>query len=248
MAIGQRLVQILSERGLSPMDLVEKTGISHTTVYNWIKGVQEPTPRNREVICKALRIADSELFTDVRRPATTPPDSFWFVLQHLGYTPDDLSVLTAEDWRIIRSVLEPLIHTTLERRGKSLRQVASHPTSKYIFIVDDEIRMCHILASALPERGFVTDYAFNGRAALDRLLKRKEKPDLILLDLHMPGMDGYEFLRQIRHVNDEAKVIIVTAHPADLAELHAADLKIEGYFEKPIIVTDVVDKAEELLR
>ena len=101
---------------------------------------------------------------------------------------------------------------------------------------------------ALQERGFVTDYAFNGRAALDRLLKRKEKPDLILLDLHMPGMDGYEFLRQIRHVNDEAKVIIVTAHPTDLAELHAADLNIEGYFEKPIIVKDVVDKAEELLR
>ena len=77
MAIGQRLVQILSERGLSPMDLVEKTGISHTTVYNWIKGVQEPTPRNREVICKALRIADSELFTDVHRSVTTPPPSLF---------------------------------------------------------------------------------------------------------------------------------------------------------------------------
>ncbi len=248
MAIGQRLVQILSERGLSPMDLVEKTGISHTTVYNWIKGVQEPTPRNREVICRALHIAESELFTDSNHPVTAQPDSFWFVLQHLGYTPDDLSVLTAEDWRIIRSVLEPLIHTTLERRGKSPRMLTSHPTSNYIFVIDDEIRMCHILASALQERGFVTDYAFNGRAALDRLLKRKEKPDLILLDLHMPGMDGHEFLRQIREVSNESKVIVVTAHPTDMAELHAADLKIEGYFEKPIIVKDVVDKAEELLR
>jgi DNA-binding response OmpR family regulator len=166
----------------------------------------------------------------------------------LGYTPDDLSVLTADDWRIIRSVLEPLIHTTLERRGKSLQKVVSSPTSKYIFVIDDEIKMCHILAGALQERGFVTDYAFNGRAALDRLLKRKEKPDLILLDLHLPGMAGYEFLRQIRQVSTESKVIVVTAHPTDLAELHAADLKIEGYFEKPIIVKDVVDKAEELLR
>ena len=248
MAIGQRLVEILSKRGLSPMDLVEKTGISHTTIYNWIKGAQEPTPRNREAICKALRIAESELFTDANQRVTTQLDSFWFVLQHLGYTPDDLSVLTADDWRIIRSVLEPLIHTTLERRGKTARAAASELTSKYIFIIDDEIKMCHILAGALQERGFVTDYAFNGRAALDRLLKRNEKPDLILLDLHMPGMDGHEVLRQIRQVSNEAKVIVVTAHPTDLAELHAADLKIEGYFEKPIIVKDVVDKAEELLR
>ena len=248
MAIGERLVQILSERGLSPMNLVEKTGISHTTVYNWIKGVQEPTPKNREVICKALHIAESELFAESHHPVIVQPDSFWFVLQHLGYTPDDLSVLTAEDWRIIRSVVEPLIHTTLERRGQRPRSVASSPTSKYILIVDDEIRTCHLLASALQERGFVTDYAFNGRAALDRLLKRKEKPDLILLDLHMPGMDGAEFLRQIRQVSSESKVIVVTAHPSDLAELHAADLKIEGYFEKPIIVKDVVDQAEEVLR
>ena len=248
MSIGQQLVHILSERGLSPMDLVEKTGISHTTVYNWLKGVQEPTPKNREVICKALQIAESALFTDGHRPVTAQPDAFWFVLQHLGYSPDDLSVLTADDWRIIRSVLEPLIHTTLERRTSSLRQKATLSTSKQIFIIDDEIRICHLLAGALQERGFVAHYAFNGRAALDRLLQGQEKPDLILLDLHMPGMDGYEFLRQIRQVNHEAKVIIVTAHPTDLAELHAADLNIEGYFEKPITIKDVVDKAEELLR
>ena len=230
------------------MDLVEKTGISHTTIYNSIKGIQEPTPKNREVVCKALHIAESELFTESRHPITAQPDSFWFVLQHLGYTPDDLSVLTDDDWRIIRSVLEPLIQTTLERRGKSPRGLTTSPTAKYIFIVDDEIRMCHILASALQERGFVTDYAFNGRAALDRLLKRNEKPDLILLDLHMPGMDGYQFLRQIRQVNSESKVIVVTAHPSDLADLHAADLKIEGYFEKPLIVKDVVNQTEDLLR
>lgn len=253
MAIGQRLAQILSARGLSPMDLVEKTGFSHTTIYNWIKGVQEPTPKHREVICKTLQITESELFTESARPATTTqPDSFWFILQQIGYTPDDLSVLTAEDWRMIRSVLEPLIQTTLERRGRSPRpmagDVAASPTSKYIFIVDDEIRMCHILSNALQERGFVTDYAFNGRAALDRLLKRKETPDLILLDLHMPGMDGYEFLRQVRAANSESKVVVITGHPSDLADLHAADLKIEGFFEKPIIIKDVVDQAEELLR
>lgn len=248
MAIGQRLVQILSKRGLSPMDLVEKTGISHTAVYNWIKGVQEPTPRNRETICKALQIAESELFVDSNHPVTTQVDSFWSVLQHLGYSPDDLSALTTDDWRVIRSVVEPLIHTTLERRGKHAPATAGKVASKYVFIIDDEIRMCHILASALQERGFTTDYVFNGRAALDRLLKRKDKPDLIFLDLHMPGMDGHELLRQIREVNQEAKVIVITAHPTDLVELHAADLKLEGYFEKPIIVKDVVDKAEELLR
>lgn len=52
--------------------------------------------------------------------------------------------------------------------------------------------MCHILASALQERGFVTDHAFNGRAASDRLLKRKEKPDLILLDLVKNVVDQAE--------------------------------------------------------
>lgn len=180
--------------------------------------------------------------------ATESRDIFRAVLEKFGYTPDDLAKLSEEDWETIRSVLGPLIQKLLERKAPLGNNPSDPAKSRSVFIVEDEIKICHVLAGALRDRGFTVDYAFNGKSALTRLLQRKEKPDLVLLDLRMPMMGGFEFLRKLRKVNTHSKVIVVTAHAEDVVELHASELAIEGYFEKPFNVPELLKKVEDLLR
>ncbi len=180
--------------------------------------------------------------------ATEVVDPIRAILEKLGYTPDDFAKLSEEDWETMRSVIGPLFEKLLERKAKVGGKAPNPGKPRSVFIVDDEIKLCHLVASALRERGFKVDYAFNGKGALERLIKRGEKPDVILLDLRMPMMDGFEFLRKLRKINTHSKVIIVTAHAQDVVDLHAMDLAIEGYFEKPINLPDLLAKVEELLK
>ena len=181
--------------------------------------------------------------------ATQTDDPLRAILERFGYTSDDLAPLNEEDWETIRTVLDPLIKQLLERKAKLGRRSDHPPKAKSVFIVEDEIKICHVLASALRDRGFAVDYAFNGQSALRRLLRNGHTPDLILVDLRMPHMGGFEFLRKLRKVNMSSKVIVVTGHPEDIVELqvHATDLKLEGYFEKPFHLQELLAKAEELL-
>lgn len=82
---------------------------------------------------------------------------------------------------------------------------------KDILVVEDEAYLCDLVADLLESEGHTARTASNGREALDRLLERK--PQLILLDLMMPVMDGWEFIRALRS-NQEWRnipVIVVTA-------------------------------------
>ena len=80
--------------------------------------------------------------------------------------------------------------------------------SKTILVVDDEERMRALLRAYLTQEGFTVLTAANGREALQ--VARQLKPDLIVLDVMMPEMDGYTFLRLYRQ-DQGAPVIVVTA-------------------------------------
>jgi two-component system OmpR family response regulator len=72
------------------------------------------------------------------------------------------------------------------------------------------------------------------------------KPDIVLLDLKMPDIDGVEVLKIIRKVS-EVPVVIITGHPQEVSEIHLADLKIEGYIEKPISLAAVLNTLKYLI-
>ncbi|MBI3319706.1 MAG: response regulator [Candidatus Omnitrophica bacterium] len=190
---------------------------------------------------------DMGIEVPIERPAAGAEEALWAILRKLGFTPDDLNKLSEDDWETVRSVVAPLIQKLLERKAK-VGNTAPVEKGRTVFIVEDEIKICHLLAGVLRDRGFQVDYAFNGKSALGLLLKRGDKPDLILLDLHMPLMGGLEFLRKLRKINTHSKVIVVTAHAQDIVDLHAMDLSIEGYFEKPFDVQELLKKVEELFK
>ena len=245
MGVGQRIKQLRKQNGWFQKELAEKIRASVQAISNWEQNRAVPDSTNRRKLAQAFGITEADLFVESNVATADPIRA---ILERAGYAPDDLSGLAEDDWKILQSVVSPLLDQLLRRRSEAQSAPAksSHPST--VFIVDDEVKLCQTLATALRVRGFSVDFAFNGQSALETLLVKQEKPDLILLDLRMPILNGEQFLQQLRKVNSESKIIVMTGYPQDVVDLHANNLKIEGYFEKPFATTTVVEKVEELLR
>jgi len=101
-----------------------------------------------------------------------------------------------------------------------------------IVVVDDEVEICDFVKNFFKERNFEVFTAYNGEEALN--LIEAENPEIILLDVKMPVMDGIEVLKEIRKRNKPGKVIMVTAvedsEKAEEAKSHGA----AGYITKPL--------------
>jgi two-component system sensor histidine kinase/response regulator len=105
----------------------------------------------------------------------------------------------------------------------------STETSLYILVVDDVPSICSLVAIILRDEGYQVGTAHNGQEALARIAEAT--PDLVLLDLQMPVMDGWELHRRLREQDCCAPVVFMTAGPQARveAERHHAD----GYIAKP---------------
>ena len=113
-----------------------------------------------------------------------------------------------------------------------------------VLIVDDEEEFARTLANRLELRGLHAACAFSGEAALKDL--GCGLPDVLLLDMRMPGMSGVELLRALRLDNKieggrELAVIIVSGH-ADISDISAAEeLGIQAYVAKPVDFPELLD-------
>ena len=117
-----------------------------------------------------------------------------------------------------------------------------------ILLVDDEEDFITTLSERLSLRGFKTDTAFDGEAALHFL--DKNEVDIVVLDLKMPGMTGMEVLRKIRENNQRVMIIIQTGHGTDKEEEETAQLGVSSFLRKPVdiegLITCLKDAAASL--
>src|ERR671933_1253799 len=105
-----------------------------------------------------------------------------------------------------------------------------------VLVVDEDSTIRDVIALALSDAGYEVIEANDGAAAL--ALVRQRPPDVILLDMRMPIMDGWEFAQAYRHLpGPHAPVIVVTA-ASDPAE-RAAEIKADGYLAKPFQLDDL---------
>jgi len=103
---------------------------------------------------------------------------------------------------------------------------------KKILIVDDEPHIMELLSTALEDEGYRIIVANNGKEAVSQV--KKEKPQVMLLDIKMPDMDGVEVLRQMKKINKATSVIMMTAHGAMDTVVEAIKLGAYDYITKPI--------------
>jgi DNA-binding response OmpR family regulator len=114
-----------------------------------------------------------------------------------------------------------------------------------ILIVDDKLSAQRLLADYLTEKGYRTVLASNGRDAL--YVARHEKPDLVLLDIMMPQMDGYEFMRHFRK-DHRTPVIMLTAKLEETDKVVGLELGADDYVTKPFGMAELVARIRAVIR
>jgi DNA-binding response OmpR family regulator len=116
---------------------------------------------------------------------------------------------------------------------------------KTIMVVDDEKRLVALVESYLKQEGYRVVTAFNGREALT--VAQHESPDLIVLDVMMPEMDGYEFMRKHRADHD-TPIILLTARVDDEEKVIGLEVGADDYMTKPFRPRELVARVRAILR
>jgi two-component system alkaline phosphatase synthesis response regulator PhoP len=133
----------------------------------------------------------------------------------------------------------------------SLAAIASREVSRMskgkILVVDDEIYIVHILDFSLGMEGYDVVTALDGEQALERI--RSEKPDLIVLDIMMPKLDGYEVCKTIKSdpATKQIPVILLSAKGRNVDQKMGFDVGADDYITKPFSPRKLVERINQLL-
>ncbi|MBE9524421.1 MAG: response regulator transcription factor [Chloroflexi bacterium] len=114
-----------------------------------------------------------------------------------------------------------------------------------ILIIEDEPELVKVLRSYLEKAGFDVETAYRGDTGLS--LWEHTRPDLVLLDLNLPGMDGIDVAREIRRV-ENTPIVMLTARVEEMDQLIGLELGADDYITKPFSPRVVVAKVRAVLR
>jgi two-component system response regulator CpxR len=114
-----------------------------------------------------------------------------------------------------------------------------------ILLVDDDVELCGLLGEFLKREGFSIACEHEGHGALERALS--EKPDLIVLDVMLPGLDGFEILRRLR-AQSKIPVIMLTARGEDVDRIIGLELGADDYLPKPFNPRELAARIRAILR
>lgn len=112
-----------------------------------------------------------------------------------------------------------------------------------VLMVDDEAQFRATVNKLLTQRGFETILAENGRQAIEKI---NENPDVVILDIKMPDMDGHETLRQIKEKAPETPVIMLTGHGDDFSAMQAYEQGALDYLTKPCDINLLAGKIKDV--
>jgi two-component system alkaline phosphatase synthesis response regulator PhoP len=118
-------------------------------------------------------------------------------------------------------------------------------TPASVLLVDDEPQIVEILERYLSDEGFVVHKAYDGQAAVR--MAATEKPQLVLLDLKMPGMSGYDVFKEIR-ADSTVPIIMLTSRSEEVDRVVGLELGADDYITKPFSPREVVARIKAVLR
>ncbi len=115
-----------------------------------------------------------------------------------------------------------------------------------LLVIDDERMICDLLRAAFSAHGHEVFTATSGREGLE--LFRQRKPRFTMLDLCMPGMDGIEVLQEIRKINPDAPVIVLTGGGTDALEIRARGLGVTDFLRKALPLETLVKAVDRAMQ
>jgi two-component system OmpR family response regulator len=120
------------------------------------------------------------------------------------------------------------------------------PEGTRILVVDDEANITELISMALRYERFAVQAAHSGREALDAVLTFN--PDLVVLDIMMPGIDGFEVARRLRNGDSSLPILFLTARDATEDKIRGLTLGGDDYMTKPFSVEELVARIRAILR
>lgn len=116
----------------------------------------------------------------------------------------------------------------------------------HILLAEDEAVLGKLVIEAIENKGFTVDWAKNGSDAL--LAYKKEQPDICVLDVMMPGMDGFTLAKQIRAIDADIPILFLTARSQTTDVLKGYESGGNDYLRKPFSLEELYVRINELLR
>jgi two-component system KDP operon response regulator KdpE len=114
-----------------------------------------------------------------------------------------------------------------------------------VMVIDDEPPIRKLLRMGLTTQGYEVLEAANGKAALEML---KQNPDLVILDLGLPDIQGHELLRTIRSRNESVPVVVLSSRGDEAGKVQALDLGADDYVTKPFGMDELLARMRAALR
>jgi DNA-binding response OmpR family regulator len=114
-----------------------------------------------------------------------------------------------------------------------------------VLVVDDEVALAGVIASYFVREGFEVETAYDGIAAVEKA--RVNSPDLVVLDLMLPGLDGIEVCKEIRKFSD-AYIIMLTARDEEIDKVVGLAVGADDYMVKPFSTKELIARARAMLR
>jgi len=128
--------------------------------------------------------------------------------------------------------------------------MSDHAAPKpFVLTVDDEEHITELIALALGYNGFEVERVADGREALAAIDRRR--PDLVLLDVMMPELDGFEVVRRLRQqegAGSQIPVIFLTARDATADKVEGLRLGVDDYVTKPFSIEELIERVKAVLR
>jgi two-component system, OmpR family, response regulator CpxR len=114
-----------------------------------------------------------------------------------------------------------------------------------VLLIDDDVELCSLLKDFLRLEGFALECEHDGRRGLERALQGDS--ELVILDVMLPGMDGFEILRQLRQ-KSKVPVLMLTARGEDVDRIIGLELGADDYMPKPFNARELAARARAILR
>ena len=115
-----------------------------------------------------------------------------------------------------------------------------------ILIIEDELDLVKGIKMNLVDEGYEVDYALNGKEGLERALK--DKPDLILLDIMLPGIDGLEICKELRRNKVDIPILMLTAKGEEIDKVIGLEIGADDYISKPFSIRELLARIKAHLR
>ena len=152
------------------------------------------------------------------------------------------AVRVGRQWRFRKGDIDTwLQNQRTGRAGDSAQSEGRHR----VLVVDDEEGIRDLLSRTLAMAEYDVETTSDGMSALDRL--RNDGINLVIADLRMPGMDGLTLIREVKQINPQIPIIIITGYSSESSAIEAVNLGVSAYLTKPFAIPQVLAAAAKAM-